>query len=496
MATGTFLRRQASRCSWITTKTVETMDPSEGLPSRHVHTWRQASELYHDGQLGISAEAFLELSWTIEQKLESNMCLVNAAILFAQLGELHTATEILDGAEPPEELAALVMFILGHVEAQQSHYARAQDCFKICVDKLSSETERNLDFRHCGMDFAVSVADCRYNLFIIRTMKDRLFDEDESLGNFPVDTLFKAPKLEDDDEYNAPLSPVSDVSRPPTRSSIDSGVPTLTDQSIPSSLETAPTPTSTEAHDSGVWCMPAPLHNAKQQRAISPLRYSLFPKTDTRSANTAGVGVDEVPVSPLLDEEVDGLRRVTLTDGNASQCSFETQQNVPRSTNDDLLHTIIEDSAFEGPPPVLPLKSPRRNTAGSRELQKQDVPPSPTVAVDSIAVPAVPVSVSVPSDPEEKHVVSSPAKPAPERCKSKFRRNKKQKKKDVAPPPVVIRPSLQRTPSVMSKMSWKSTFSRRPPGEERTAYASQHQRRLEAQQVTSFADFFGGFGKK
>ncbi|EME86873.1 uncharacterized protein MYCFIDRAFT_214410 [Pseudocercospora fijiensis CIRAD86] len=477
MPTPTFLRRPPSQCSWLTANTLDTMHPSEGLPSRHVHAWRQASELYRDAQIAISAEAFLELSWTIEQTLESNMCLINAAILFAQLGEPHIATDILDGAEPPEELAALVMFILGHVEAQQSHHARAQLCFNICVNKLSVESERKLDFRHCGLDFALSVADCRYYLFIIRTMKDSLSDELESLANFPLDTLFKPPKLPDD-EYNAPLSPVSDVS---SRSSIGSGVPTLTDQSIPSSLENAPTPTSTEARDSGLWCMPAPLHNVKQQqRAISPLRYGLFPRT-------GGVGEDPVPVSHLLDEEVDGLRRITLTDGNASQCTFDT--------TDEWLHTIIEDSAFDGPP-ILPLKNPRRNTAGSRELQTPGIPSSPNTAVDPIPVPAVPVSGL--SHPVEKLVVSSPPKPAPERRKSKFRLDKmsnKREKKDVAPLPLLIRPSLPRTPSVMSKMSWKSTFSRRPPGEERTGYASQYQRRLEAQQVNSFAVFFGGFGR-
>ncbi|KAK4507355.1 hypothetical protein PRZ48_001090 [Zasmidium cellare] len=191
------------------------------LTSEQLDLWEHATVLYHGFDWQTSAETFLFLSRTINRNLESTLCLLNSAMVFARLGDYPTASQILDGAEPNDRTLAFTMFLMGHVEFELGNFEKAQDSLKVALHSLNGSSQRLYDL---GLEYVLRASHIQQNLRVFES-KNELVGMLGSLGALPADSVFEAPPR--DQASGAAVSRPSTVN---SRNSMDSGeLPALTD---------------------------------------------------------------------------------------------------------------------------------------------------------------------------------------------------------------------------------------------------------------------------
>lgn len=210
------------------TKFDDAATQANNLTSEQLDLWEHATVLYHGFDWHSSAETFLFLSRTINRNLESTLCLLNAAMVFARLGEYATAAQILDEAEPDERTLAFTMFLMGHVEFEIGNFDKAQDCLKVALHSLNGSSQRLYDL---GLEYVLRASHIQQNLRIFESKRD-LVGMLGSLGALPADGVFEAPPRRSGVAAPQPISATVN-----SRNSIDSDeLPPLTDDSSSSEL--------------------------------------------------------------------------------------------------------------------------------------------------------------------------------------------------------------------------------------------------------------------
>ncbi|KAF2161708.1 hypothetical protein M409DRAFT_27765 [Zasmidium cellare ATCC 36951] len=210
------------------TKFDDVATQATNLASEQLDLWEHATVLYHGFDWQTSAETFLYLSRTISRNLESTLCLLNSAMVFARLGDYATASQILDEAEPNERTLAFTMFLMGHVEFELGNFEKAHDSLKVALHSLNGSSQRLYDL---GLEYVLRAPHIQQSLRVFES-KNELVGMLGSLGALPADAVFEAPPRD-----GAPTVAASRPSTVNSRNSMDSGeMPTLTDDGSASEL--------------------------------------------------------------------------------------------------------------------------------------------------------------------------------------------------------------------------------------------------------------------
>lgn len=136
-----------------------------------------------------AAELFVQLSRSIlNDELYSTLCLLNAAIIYARLGDLSRALQHLSEVEEVEELLPITLCLTGHVEYELGNFEKSHDCFSIALQTLDEPQS----FDHLGLDFALREEQIQLNLDVL-AIRSGL----GMMGTIPADVLFESPPRRD-----------------------------------------------------------------------------------------------------------------------------------------------------------------------------------------------------------------------------------------------------------------------------------------------------------
>lgn len=160
------------------------------ISKKALDIWEHASLLYHGFEWESAAENFSYLSGTLTLDIERTLCLLNAAIIYARLGEFTTARSILDTAEPTGELLPLTMFIIGHVEFELENYDKSKECLQIALKSLNGTSQR---YSHLGLQFILKASHIKQNLQILDSRND-FYGIAGAMAALPADNVFEPPE--------------------------------------------------------------------------------------------------------------------------------------------------------------------------------------------------------------------------------------------------------------------------------------------------------------
>lgn len=190
--------RNNRRLSHLKTDLRARITPTEALSDDLIDVWEHAVTLFQGCEWQDAAESFLYLSRTIEHELYSTSCLINAAIVFAKLGDYSTASHVLEDAMPVDELLALTLFVTGHIEYQLDELEKCQDCFTVALSAMKNPVE---DYHRFGLEFTLTVSQIQDNLW---TCNHAMAGHPGALTSLPAECIFRAPARVAD-----PLTPAS-----------------------------------------------------------------------------------------------------------------------------------------------------------------------------------------------------------------------------------------------------------------------------------------------
>lgn len=224
------------------------MPKNERVSRQQAHSWEHASLLYHSYEWYAAADIFLSLARSITKPLESNLCLLNAALIHARLDDFEAAARLLEEAEPQKETSAITMFVLGHVEFEQGNFEKAEDCLRVALSQLGDIQP----LEEFGMDFVLRKSHVNHNLRVLAT-KNSVFGVMGTMGALPVDYIFEPPKsctnfLDEDPDT---------VEMRKLLAEVEDGVPPLTDMSV-SSGSNSPVESYKDGEEENMWARVAP----------------------------------------------------------------------------------------------------------------------------------------------------------------------------------------------------------------------------------------------
>ncbi|KJX98638.1 hypothetical protein TI39_contig399g00033 [Zymoseptoria brevis] len=154
--------------------------------------WEHAALLHHGYEWQNAATSFQYLAHTIRGESASNLCLLNAALVFARLGDYDIAAETLDGGRQTEELLPLTLYLMGHVELElKQNLEKARDCFAVALKQLEVVGGCQ-SFHHLGLEFTLYAVDLRYILEMLETNGGEPVMTSNP-GAIAVNGIFEAP---------------------------------------------------------------------------------------------------------------------------------------------------------------------------------------------------------------------------------------------------------------------------------------------------------------
>lgn len=131
-----------------------------------------------------AAELFAQLSRSIPVELYSTLCLLNAAIIHARLGQFSNAAQALEDVEHVEELLPITLCLMGHVEYELGSFNKSEDCFNIALGAVGQIQGYN----HLGLNFVLREEQIQQNLKVLQTPT-----RSGMVATIPGDVLAEAP---------------------------------------------------------------------------------------------------------------------------------------------------------------------------------------------------------------------------------------------------------------------------------------------------------------
>ena len=186
------------------------------LSSEQLDIWEHAGLLYHAFEWEAAADTFVLLSQTLRNIEARMLCLLNAGIIRARLGDYSMANSILREAAHIDDNFLLTPFLLGLVSFELGDYGNAEACFDLLLDELESGA---IDHSDVGLNFIVDHELLRRNLQAAQTA--------HYLANFPNSSTIATSHLDAvpaDYIFEAPpriksLGPISEQEYSPRNSS-------------------------------------------------------------------------------------------------------------------------------------------------------------------------------------------------------------------------------------------------------------------------------------
>ena len=163
----------------------------DNLTSEHIHIWEHATLLHHSFEWQASVEAFLYLSKAITSRLEGQICLLNAVIVLARLGNYNAAARILAQAVTGSELLALTFYLMGHIEFQLDNLDISKDYFGLTLRVLNDDRQ---SFECVGFNFELNTDRVAHNIRVLNSSIGGSNKHELSLTTaLPADILFELP---------------------------------------------------------------------------------------------------------------------------------------------------------------------------------------------------------------------------------------------------------------------------------------------------------------
>ncbi|KAI7542923.1 hypothetical protein KC316_g15239, partial [Hortaea werneckii] len=178
------------------------------LSSEHIDLWEHAALLYHHFEWHSAIDTFQHLALTIpaEAKEARTLCLLNAAIIQARLGDYALAAQTLEAAARTDGSFILTPYLLGIMEWELGNLIKAEACLEILLLALRRHAgEGIVDFSRHGLDFRLQGEVVREELRRLRGVNP--FSEEAAaaaaaqsqivgFAGFSANCIFEAPVRE------------------------------------------------------------------------------------------------------------------------------------------------------------------------------------------------------------------------------------------------------------------------------------------------------------
>ncbi|KAI7302741.1 hypothetical protein KC315_g15992, partial [Hortaea werneckii] len=174
------------------------------LSSEHIDLWEHAALLYHHFEWHSAIDTFQHLALTIpaEAKEARTLCLLNAAIIQARLGDYALAAQTLEAAARTDGSFILTPYLLGIMEWELGNLIKAEACLEISLLALRRHAgEGIVDFSRHGLDFRLQGEVVRQGLRRLRGVNPFSGEEEAQsqivgFAGFSADDIFEAPVRE------------------------------------------------------------------------------------------------------------------------------------------------------------------------------------------------------------------------------------------------------------------------------------------------------------
>ncbi|RMY51272.1 hypothetical protein D0863_14638 [Hortaea werneckii] len=176
------------------------------LSSEHIDLWEHAALLYHHFEWHSAIDTFQHLALRIpaEAKEARTLCLLNAAIIQARLGDYALAAQTLEAAARTDGSFILTPYLLGIMEWELGNLIKAEACLEISLLTLRRHAgEGIVDFTRHGLDFRLRGEVVREGLRRLRgvnLLSEEVEKEAQSqivgFAIFSADCIFEAPVRE------------------------------------------------------------------------------------------------------------------------------------------------------------------------------------------------------------------------------------------------------------------------------------------------------------
>ena len=166
------------------------------LTSQQLDVWEHAALLYHAYEWQAAADTFAVLAQTIDSSEERALCLLNAGLARARLGDYELAANTFSESSSLDRTLLVTTFLIGLVSYESGDLSKAEACFDLCWDELGHGA---IDYNHVGLDFTLGRALVHHNLREVRRahfIAGRLTASSDAmvpLGGIPAEYIFEAP---------------------------------------------------------------------------------------------------------------------------------------------------------------------------------------------------------------------------------------------------------------------------------------------------------------
>ncbi|KAK3055648.1 hypothetical protein LTR09_003569 [Extremus antarcticus] len=169
------------------------IDEKSKLLPHHLDLWEHAALLYHGYEWQAAADTFCALAQRLEIGELQMMCLLNAAMIHARLGDLLVANRILAVAPTVPRTMAFTTFLVGLISYELGNLTKAEGCFELCFDELGNGDVAHNDL---GMDFVLDREIVHANLRAVREAQYRAKNFGSAVApmhGVPAELIFEAP---------------------------------------------------------------------------------------------------------------------------------------------------------------------------------------------------------------------------------------------------------------------------------------------------------------
>ncbi|RMY33879.1 hypothetical protein D0865_14337 [Hortaea werneckii] len=172
------------------------------LSSEHIDLWEHAALLYHHFEWQSAIETFQHLAREIRDREARTLCLLNAAIIQARLGDYAFAAATLEAAARTDGSFILTPYLLGIMEWELGNLIKAEACLELSLLALRRHAgEGIVDFSRHGLDFRLQGEVVRQGLRRLRGVNPFSGEEEAQsqivgFAGFSADDIFEAPVRE------------------------------------------------------------------------------------------------------------------------------------------------------------------------------------------------------------------------------------------------------------------------------------------------------------
>ncbi|KAK5125479.1 hypothetical protein LTR85_000589 [Meristemomyces frigidus] len=173
------------------------------LSSEHLDIWEHAALLYHGYEWQDSVDAFQYLARQVSHSKLRTVCMLNAGLIQARLGDFADAAHTLETAAKGDQTFILTPYLLGIVEWELGNTIKAEACLEVCFRALRGG---DVSYTAYGLEFVLQADNVRRQLNALKDSLRLTGQQKPTLlvgAILPAECIFEAPPRSAEPRYTS-----------------------------------------------------------------------------------------------------------------------------------------------------------------------------------------------------------------------------------------------------------------------------------------------------